>query len=179
MRAGGTPIAEPRGKLAVLLVGLGAVSSTFIAGIEQIRKGIGQPIGSLTQLGTIRLGKRTEQRTPRIRDFVPLARLDDLTFAAWDIFPDNAYQAALRARVLDPALLDLVRPELEAITPLPGVFDREYVKRLDGTHVKAAASKLELARQLMADIQAFQAASAASRSVMVWCASTEGHLRPG
>jgi len=173
-----TPIVEPRGKLGVLLVGLGAVSSTFIAGVELIKKGIGKPIGSLTQLGTIRLGKRTDRRAPKIRDFVPLAAVEDLTFGAWDIFPDNAYQAARRARVVEPTLLDLVRPELEAVVPAPGVFDQQYVKRLDGTHVKPAASKLEHAQQLMADIEAFRARSGASRVVMVWCGSTESFLRP-
>jgi len=162
-----------------LLVGLGAVSTTFIAGVEAVRKGLGTPIGSLTQLGTIRLGKRTEQRSPRIRDFVPLADLRDLVFGAWDIFPDTAYEAAMRAQVLEPALLEQVRPELEAIVPWPGVFDPDYVKRLHGTHVKQGASKLELAQQVMADIEAFRARSGASRLVMVWCASTESFLVPG
>jgi len=179
MRSGDTQIAEAQGKLGVLLVGLGAVSSTFIAGVELIKKGIGQPIGSLTQMGTIRLGKRSEKRTPRIRDFVPLASVDDLVFTAWDIFPDNAYQAARRAGVLEPALLDLVRPELEAVAPLPGVFDREYVKRLDGTYVKRGTSKLDLAEQLRADIEAFRVRSGASRLVMVWCGSTESFLQAG
>jgi myo-inositol-1-phosphate synthase len=174
----GTPVEEARGTLGVLLVGLGAVSSTFIAGVELIKKGVGKPIGSLTQLGTIRLGKRTEKRTPPIREFVPLAAVDDLTFGAWDIFPDNAYQAALRARVLDPALLDLVRPELEAVQPWPGVFDREYVKRLNGSHVKQGASKFELAQQLIADIERFRATSGAARVVMIWCGSTESFLLP-
>jgi myo-inositol-1-phosphate synthase len=174
-----TDIAGAEGKLGVLLVGLGAVSSTFIAGIELLKKGVGKPIGSLTQLGTIRLGKRTEKRTPRIRDFVPLAAIENLVFGAWDIFPDNAYQAALRARVVEPALLDLVRPELEAVAPWPAVFDRDYVKRLDGPHVKSGAGKFDLAQQLMEDIRAFQTASGASRLVMVWCGSTESFLRPG
>jgi myo-inositol-1-phosphate synthase len=179
MRADHTPIADAQGKLGILLVGLGAVSSTFIAGVELIRKGIGTPIGSLTQLGTIRLGKRTDRRAPRIRDFVPLAALQDLTFAAWDIFPDNAYQAARRAAVVEPTLLDLVRPELEAIVPWPGVFDREFVKRLDGTHVKRGDTKFALAQQLMADIEAFRSASGVQRLVMIFCGSTESFLRPG
>jgi myo-inositol-1-phosphate synthase len=174
----GTPVEEARGTLGVLLVGLGAVSSTFIAGVELIKKGLGKPIGSLTQLGTIRLGKRTEKRTPPIREFVPLATVDELTFGAWDIFPDNAYQSALRARVLDLALLDLVRPELEAVRPWPGVFDREYVKRLNGSHVKQGASKFELVQQLIADIEGFRATSGAARLVMIWCGSTESFLRP-
>jgi myo-inositol-1-phosphate synthase len=177
MAVKGTEIAEARGKLGVLLAGLGAVSSTFIAGVELIKKGIGKPIGSLTQLGTIRLGKRTEKRTPPIRDFVPLATLDDLTFGAWDIFPDNAYEAALRARVIETDLLNLVRPELEAIAPSPGVFAPEYVKRLHGTHVKHGANKFDLAQQLIADIETFRAATA--RTVMVWCGSTESFLEAG
>jgi myo-inositol-1-phosphate synthase len=179
MRTDGTHIEEPHGRLGVLLVGLGAVSSTFIAGVELLKKGIGEPIGSLTQLGTIRLGKRTDKRTPRIRDFIPLAGIENLTFGAWDIFPDNAYQAALRARVVEPALLDLVRPELEAVVPWTGVFDHEYVKRLDGTNVKRGADKLALAQQLMADIEAFRAATGVERIVMVWCGSTESYLRSG
>ncbi len=178
MRTGATPIEEAHGKLGVLLVGLGAVSSTFIAGVELIKQGVGKPIGSLTQLGTIRLGKRTDKRAPRIREFVPLANVDDLVFGAWDIFPDNAYQAALRARVVEPAVLDLVRVELEAVAPWPGVFDRQYVKRLDGTHVKHGSTKFELAQQLMADIAAFRTASGVSRLVMVWCGSTESYLHP-
>jgi myo-inositol-1-phosphate synthase len=179
MNPGGGQIEAAEGRLGVLLVGLGAVSSTFIAGVELIKKGFGEPIGSLTQLGTIRLGKRTEKRSPRIRDFVPLAALENLVFGAWDIFPDDAYQAAVRARVLEPNLLDLVRSELEAVRPWPGVFDREYVKRLDGTHVKQGSNKRDLAQQLMADIESFRAASGAQRLVMIWCGSTEGFLRPG
>ena len=178
MPATGVQIAAADGKLGVLLVGLGAVSSTFIAGVELIKKGVGKPVGSLTQLGTIRLGKRTDRRAPRIRDFVPLAALDDLTFGAWDIFPDNAYEAALRARVIEPELLSLVRPDLEAIEPWPAVFSREYVKRLDGDHVKRGATKLDLAQQLMADITAFQSAAGVSRTVVVWCGSTESFLEP-
>ncbi len=172
-------MADAQGKLGVLLVGLGAVSSTFIAGVELIKKGVGKPIGSLTQLGTIRLGKRTEKRTPHIRDFVPLASLSDLTFGAWDIFPDNAYQAALRAGVVERGLIDLVRSELEAVVPWRAVFDREYVKRLNGAHVKQGASKFDLAQQLMNDIDAFRAHSGVERTVMIWCGSTESFLRPG
>ncbi len=176
MPAKGTQIAEAQGRLGVLLVGLGAVSSTLIAGVELIKKGIGKPVGSLTQLGTIRLGKRTEKRTPPIRDFVPLATVDDLTFGAWDIFPDNAYEAALRARVIEPDLLNLVRAELESIAPWPGVFAPEYVKRLRGTHVKQGAHKFDMAQQVIADIEAFRTASGAARTVMVWCGSTESFL---
>src|SRR5947199_7700946 len=119
----GVHIEPAEGKLGVLLVGLGAISTTVIAGVEAVRRGLGKPIGSLTQMGTIRLGKRTENRVPRIADFVPLAGLDDLVFGAWDIFPEDAYQAALHARVLDRDLLDAVRPALEAVRPMPGVFD--------------------------------------------------------
>jgi len=166
-------IAPAEGKLGVLLVGLGAVSSTFIAGVELVKKGLGQPIGSLTQMATIRLGERSEGRSPKIHDFVPLANLEDLVIGAWDIFPDNAYEAARRAGVLDPAQIEPVRAELEAITPWPGAFDRDYVKRLDGQHTKQAATKLELVHQIEADIQAFRERSGASRLVMIWCASTE------
>ncbi len=179
MQRVGRPIEDAQGKLGVLLVGLGAVSSTFIAGVELIKKGVGKPVGSLTQLGTIRLGKRTDKRTPRIADFVPLTSPDDLTFGAWDIFPDNAYQAALRAGVLERGLIDVVRRELEAVVPWRGVFDHDYVKRLNGTHVKQGPTKLDLAQQLMADIDAFRARSGVARTVMVWCGSTESFLVPG
>lgn len=178
MTTSGKPIRPPEGKLAVLLVGLGAVSSTFIAGVELIRRGLAQPIGSLTQMGTIRLGKRTERRVPRIRDFVPLASLDDLVFAAWDIFPDNAYQAALRAGVLERAQLDHVRDALEAIQPWPGVFDRQYVRRLEGNYVKTGVTKRDRAEQIREEIRSFCRAHDASRAVMVWCGSTESYLRP-
>ncbi len=164
--------------MGVLLVGLGAISTTLIAGVELLKKGIGSPIGSLTQLGTIRLGKRTDKRTPRIRDFVPLAAIEDLHFAAWDIFPDNAYDAASHAKVLEPALLSQVRQELEAIEPMPAVFDPAYVKRLDGRHVKSASTKMALAHQLVADIEAFRSRTGVERLVMIWCASTESYLEP-
>ena len=155
------PSIQPaQGKLGVLLVGLGAVSSTFVAGIELIKKRLGKPVGSLTQLGTIRLGKRTDKRTPLIRDFVPLAAIDDLVFGAWDIFPDNACEAARRAGVLEAPLLEAVRPELEALSPWPGVFDHEYVKRLDGTHIKRGGSKLDMAHALMRDIEGLVALGA-------------------
>ena len=150
-------IAPPQGKLGILLVGLGAVSTTFIAGVMAVRKGIAKPIGSLTQMGTIRLGKRTEARTPLIKDFVPLASLDDLVFGGWDIFDDNCYEAATTAGVLEPALLAQVKPELEAIKPMPAVFDRRYVKRLDGPNVKKGTNKMDLAEQVIADIRRFKA----------------------
>ncbi len=166
-------IAPPGGKLGVLLVGLGAVSTTFIAGVHAIRKGLAAPIGSLTQMGTLRLGKRTEARSPKIKDFVPLASLDQLVFAAWDIFEDDCYAAASTAGVLDRQLLERLRPELETIKPWPAVFDRRYVKRLDGPHLKRGAHKRELADQLRADIQRFRESSGVDRAVMIWCGSTE------
>ncbi|MDT8306306.1 MAG: inositol-3-phosphate synthase [Anaerolineae bacterium] len=168
-----TQIAEPTGKLGVLIPGLGAVGTTFIAGVLNIRRGLAAPIGSLTQMATIRLGKRTDGRSPLIKEFVPLAGLDDLVFGAWDIFEDNAYEAAKAAAVLDDKDLDSVRDELEAIKPMKAVFDREYVKRLDGPHVKTGATKMALADQLRDDIRDFKAANGADRLVMIWCGSTE------
>src|SRR5438105_3134875 len=150
-------IAPARGKLGVLLVGLGAVSTTTIAGVFAIRKGIAKPIGSLTQMGTVRLGKRTEGRSPKISDVVPLASLEDLVFGGWDIFEDDCYAAARTAGVIEPALLDQVRPELERIRPWPAVFDQRYVKRLDGPNVKKGRNKKDLADQVAADIRAFKA----------------------
>jgi myo-inositol-1-phosphate synthase len=178
MSAKGVHIEAPQGKLGVLLVGLGAVSTTFIAGVEAVKRGLGQPIGSLTQMGTVRLGKRTENRVPRVADFVPLAGLDDLVFGAWDIFPDDAYQAAVEARVLERSLLDELRPALESIHPMKGVFDSRYVKRLHGTYVKEGRSKGDLARQLMDEIQQFQTDHGLDRMVMIWCGSTEIHMKP-
>ncbi|MFL6290966.1 MAG: inositol-3-phosphate synthase [Thermoanaerobaculia bacterium] len=173
----GVQIQEPTGKLGVLLVGLGAVSTTVIAGIEAVKRGLAKPIGSLTQMGTVRLGKRTENRVPKIDGFVPLAQLDDLVFGAWDIFPDNAYEAALEAGVLERDLLETVRPELEAVRPMKGVFDPRFVKRLHGTHVKEGASKWDLAQQLVEEIQRFQQDNGVDRMVMVWCGSTEIHMQ--
>ncbi|HDZ10705.1 MAG TPA: inositol-3-phosphate synthase, partial [Bacteroidetes bacterium] len=149
------PIIETRGKLGVLLPGMGAVGTTFIAGVEAIKKGLGKPIGSLTQMGTIRLGKRTEKRVPKIKDFVPLANLEDLVFGGWDIFEDNAYRAALKAGVLDKTLLDQLKPELEVIQPMKAVFDQNYVKKLHGTYVKKAETKWDYAQMLMEDIANF------------------------
>jgi myo-inositol-1-phosphate synthase len=171
-------IAPAEGRLGVLLVGLGAVSTTLVAGVELIRKGLARPIGSLTQLGTIRLGKRTDDRVPLIKDFVPLADLDDLVFGAWDIFPDSCYESARKAGVLDPAQLAQVRDELDALAPWPGAFDSDYVKRLHGRHVKQAATKMELAEQIMADIDGFTRSTGVRRLVMVWCGSTESFLSP-
>ena len=159
-----------------MLVGLGAVSTTTIAGVMAIRRGLAKPIGSLTQMGTIRLGKRTEANSPRIKDFVPLASLDDIVFGGWDIFEDNCYEAAKTAGVLDKDLLDQIKPELEAVQPLPAVFDQRYVKRLFGPNVKKGKSKKDLAEQLRADIQKFKKDNGLSRVVMVWCGSTEVYL---
>ncbi len=174
----GTKIAQPKGKLGVLLVGLGAVSTTFIAGVEAVKKGLGKPFGSLTQMGTIRLGKRTEGRFPKISEFVPLAGLKDLIFGAWDIFEDDAYQSALHAGVIEKELINQLKPELQAIKPMKGVFDRRYVKRLDGHHIKQGPNKWELAQQLVDEIAQFKAANGLSRMVMVWCGSTEIFIQP-
>ena len=169
-------IENPEGKLGVLLVGLGAVSTTTIAGTIAIRRGLAPPIGSLTQMGTIRLGKRTEGRSPLIKEFVPLASLDDIVFGGWDIFDENCYEAAKTAGVLESDLLEKIRPELETIAPMPAVFDRRYVKRLDGPNVKKGRNKKDLADQLRADIQKFKTANGCSRVVVVWCGSTEIYL---
>src|SRR5215467_3115734 len=150
-------IAPARGRLGVLLVGLGAVSTTTIAGVLAIRKGFAKPIGSLTQMGTVRLGKRTEGRSPKISEIVPLSELDDLVFGGWDIYEDDCYKAARTAGVLEPSLLDQVRPELEQIRPWPAVFDKHYVKRLDGPNVKKGRNKKDLAEQVIGDIRRFKA----------------------
>jgi myo-inositol-1-phosphate synthase len=170
-------IAPAKGKLGILLVGLGAVSTTTIAGVLAIRKGLASPIGSLTQMGTVRLGKRTEGRSPKIKEIVPLAELDNVVFGGWDIFADNSYQAARTAGVLDTSLLDQIKPELEAITPMPAVFDQRYVKRLDGPNVKKGTNKKDLAEQLRADIRGFKKQHGVDRLVMVWCGSTEVFLK--
>ena len=149
-------IAPAEGKLGVLVVGLGAVGTTLIGGVHLIRKGIAKPIGSVTQMGTIRLGKRTDNRTPQIKDFVPLAKLDDLVFGGWDIFPDNAYEAAIKAGVLSKEHLDAVKGELEGIKPMKAVFDRNFIKNINGPNVKTGKSKLDLANQLRQDIQNFK-----------------------
>ena len=172
-------IADPGGNLAVFLPGLGAVSTTFIAGIQAVRRGLAKPIGSLTQMGTIRLGKRTDHRTPTIKEFVPLANLEDLSFASWDIFEEDAFQASLNAGVLEKSLLEQLRGDLEEIKPLKAVFDQNYVKRLHGTHVKTGKTKMDLAEQLMDDIATFKKTTGASRAVMIWCASTETYIACG
>jgi myo-inositol-1-phosphate synthase len=166
-------IQPAKGKLGILLVGLGAVSTTVIAGVLAVRRNLAKPIGSLTQMGTLRLGKRTEGRAPKIADILPIAGLDDLVFGGWDLFDDNCYDAAKTAGVLEPSLLEQIRPELEALKPWPAVFDRKYVKRLDGPNVKKGKNKLDLAEQVIADIRKFKADHALDRLVMVWCGSTE------
>jgi myo-inositol-1-phosphate synthase len=171
-------ITSPEGKLAVLLPGLGAVSTTFIAGVQAVLKGIAKPIGSLTQMGTIRLGKRTENRVPMIKDFVPLAPLRDLAFAAWDIFEEDAFQASLNAGVLEQSQLEQLRADLESIQPMKAVFDQSFVKRLSGTHVKQGKNKMDLAEQVMEDIEETKKRTGAERAVMIWCASTESYLAP-
>lgn len=170
---------EPvKGKLGVLLVGLGAVSTTFVAGVEAVKKGLGKPYGSLTQMGTIRLGKRTENRTPLISDFVPLTPIEDIEFAAWDIFEDSAYEAALNAKVLEKELVDNLKEELSELKPYRAVFDRRYVKLLDGTYVKQGRSKMDLAEQLMDDIRQFKEEKQVESMVMIWCGSTEIFIEP-
>jgi len=177
---GGREIAPATGKLGVMLVGLGAVSTTFIAGVENVRQGRALPIGSLSQMATIRLGKRTDKRAPKIKDFVPLADLKELVFAAWDPIPDDAYTAAVKAGVLERHdHLEPIKEFLQGIKPLPAVFDQYYVKRLQGTNVKRGKNKRDLAEQLRADIRAFRKDAGVDRIVIVWCASTEVFLTPG
>jgi len=173
-----TSIAPPEGKLGVLTPGLGAVSTTFMAGVELVRTGAALPIGSVTQLATIRLGPRTERRTPLIREFVPLETLDNLVFGGWDIFPDSAYEAACKAGVLEPHHLAHVKGLLSSIQPMTAAFDQAYVKKLNGPHVKKAPTKLDLAEALKEDIQRFKKESGAQRLVMVWCGSTEVFQTP-
>jgi myo-inositol-1-phosphate synthase len=168
----------PEGKLAVLLPGLGAVATTFIAGCLLARRGLAQPVGSLTQMGTIRLGKRTDNRTPKIQDFVPLAPLSQLEFAAWDLFPDNAYEAAKHAAVLQDKHLDPIKDELSAIQPMTAVFYPEYVKRLHGTHVKTAPTKADMVEAVREDIRRVMKEKGCSRAVAVWCGSTEIYVEP-
>ncbi|HYU78582.1 MAG TPA: inositol-3-phosphate synthase [Vicinamibacterales bacterium] len=170
-------IVPPRGKLGVLLVGLGAVSTTVIAGVHAVRKKLAPPVGSLTELGTVRLGRRTDARSPRIREMFELPELDDIVFGGWDIFEADCYSAARTAGVLDESLLEKVRPELEAVKPMRAVFDREYVRRLDGPNVKKGTSKKDLAEQVVSDIRAFKERHHCDRLVMVWCGSTEIYMK--
>ena len=169
---------KPKGKLGVLIPGMGgAVSTTFIAGVEAIIKGVGKPIGSLTQMGTIRIGKRTENNSPLIKDFVPLAEMKDLVFAGWDIFPDNCYEASLKSGVLKRETLDPIKKELSDISPHKAVFMQDYVKNLHGTHVKKGKTKMDLAEKLIKDIEKFKKDNNIERLVMLWCGSTEIYTR--
>jgi len=170
-------VAPAKGKLGIMIPGMGAVATTFVAGVEAVRKGIASPVGSMTQMGTIRLGKRTDGRSPKVKDFVPLAGLSDLVFTGWDIFEDDMYAAAGKAGVLERSLLEQVKPFLSSITPRKAVFDKDYVKKLDGPNVKKGQNKMELAEQLRQDIRDFKQSSGADRLVMIWCASTETFIQ--
>jgi len=172
-------VAPADGKLGVLLVGLGAVATTYVAGVENVRRRGAVPIGSLAELGTIRLGKRTDQRAPKIREFVPIARLDDLVFGAWDPIPDDAYTSAKVAGVLEDRDIEPIADFLKTIEPMPAVFNQHYVKRLQGTNVKQGKNKRDLAEQLRTDIRDFKQRNGCSRLVIVWCASTEIFIQPG
>lgn len=175
-----TPPEPAQGRLGILLPGLGAVATTLIAGVELARRGLGRPIGSLTQMGTIRLGKRTERRSPRISEFVPLASLGDVAFGAWDPIPDDAYRSALNAGVLNRhEHIEPIADFLRSIIPMPAAFDQRYVKRLEGSNVKGGTSKREWAEELRADIRRFREENGCERLVMVWCGSTEVFIRPG
>ena len=164
---------KPKGKLGVLLPGMGAVASTFIAGVEAIKQGVAKPIGSMTQMGTIRLGKRTEKRNPIIKDFVPLVDFDNLVFGGWDINKENLYEIALRNGVLEKTLIDSIRKPLEDYTVMKGVFDKKYVKNLDGDWVKSGKNKMDLAKQIMDDIYSYNSENNVTNNVMIWCGSTE------
>ncbi|HEX7091641.1 MAG TPA: inositol-3-phosphate synthase [Longimicrobiales bacterium] len=177
--AQGSRIAPAEGRLGVLLPGLGAVATTFIAGVEAVRRGLAQPIGSLTQMAHIRLGRRTEGRQPKIKDFVPLASLEQLAFGGWDPIPDDAYETAVKAGVLERKDIDPLADFLRSIRPMPAVFDKAYVRRLDGENVKRGRTKRDLAEQLREDIRRFKEEQGCARLVMVWCGSTEVFMKPG
>ncbi|SFW64031.1 inositol-3-phosphate synthase [Chitinophaga sancti] len=166
-------IKDANGKLGVLMPGLGAVATTFIAGVLSVTKGFSKPIGSVTQMGHIRLGKRTDNKNPLIKDFVPLAKLEDIVFGGWDVYADNVYTAAVKAEVLDRFQIEAIKPELEAIVPMKAAFDKNFVKNLDGTHVKDFKTRYDLAQMVMEDIKTFQEKNKVERVVMVWCGSTE------
>ncbi|AIM37215.1 inositol-3-phosphate synthase [Sphingobacterium sp. ML3W] len=169
-------VSEAKGKLGILIPGLGAVATTLIAGVAGVNKGYSKPIGSVSQLSRIRLGKRTEDRNPLIKDFVPLAKLEDIVFGGWDVYADNVYEAASKAAVLEPHQLEQVRAELESIVPMKAVFDREFVKNLDGTHIKEGLTKRDLADAVQADIENFKATHHCDRIVVLWCGSTEKYI---
>jgi myo-inositol-1-phosphate synthase len=177
--AKGGPIRPADGKLGVLVPGMGAVATTFIAGVEAVRRGLSKPIGSLTQMGTVRLGKRTDNRSPLIKDFVPIAPLENIRFGGWDIYPDSAYEAARKAGVLSNEHLQALKPFLETVKPWPAVFDPAYVKKLSGTNVKKGKSKRDLAEQVSDDIARFKKEQGLDRLVMVWCGSTEVYREAG
>jgi myo-inositol-1-phosphate synthase len=174
----GVDVKPATGKLGILMPGMGAVATTFIAGVIAVRRGLSTPIGSLTQLGTIRLGKRTDANTPKIKEYISLTELADIEFGGWDPFPDNAYDAAVRAGVLEASLLDKLKGELEQIKPMPAVFEQAWVKRINGPNVKTGTSKMDLAEQLMADIERFKKEKGCDRLVAVWCGSTEVYRKP-
>src|SRR5215475_8045037 len=171
-------IQPAKGKLGVMIPGMGAVSTTFVAGVEAIRRGLAAPIGSMMQMGTIRLGKRTDGRSPKVKEFIPLAGLDDLVFTGWDIFEDDMYAAASNAGVLEKDLLNKVKGRLSSIKPLKAVFDHNYVKKIDGPNVKKGKNKMDLAEQLRQDMRNFKKSSGADRLITIWCASTESFIEP-
>jgi myo-inositol-1-phosphate synthase len=171
-------IQAPKGKLAILTPGMGAVATTLFAGVEAVKRGIAEPIGSYTQLGRIRLGKRTENRYKNVKDLVPLASLDQVVFGGWDIFPENAYEAASHAKVLEKELLETLKEALSKIVPMKAVFDKNFIKRIEGSHIKHGKTKMELADQLRQDIRDFLKNNGCDRAVMVWCASTEVYTPP-
>ena len=175
MTAKATKIKPAEGKLGILLPGMGAVASTFVAGVHNVQRGLGSPVGSLTQMGTIRLGKRTENRVPLIRDFVPLASLDQIAFGGWDIHNESMYDVALRTKVLRPEHVEPVKEELQQIKPMSAVFNRDWVRRIDGPNVKKETSKYDQAQALIDDIERFRTENGCSRLVSVWCGSTEVH----
>lgn len=172
-----TNIQPAKGKLGILIPGLGAVATTMIAGVEAVKKGLSQPIGSLTQMGSIRLGKRTENRNPKIKEFVPIADLNDIVFGGWDVYTDNVYESAVNAKVLELGLLNSVKAELESIVPMTAAFDQNYAKNLTATHVKEG-TRYELAQAVMKDIEDFKAKNGCDRVVVIWCGSTEIYYEP-
>lgn len=172
-------ISEPNGNLGVLIPGVGAVASTFIVGVEAIKKGIAEPIGSMTQMGTIRLGKRTENRVPLIKDFVPLSNLNDLVFGGWDINKESLFDICIRSKVLDVNIIEKLRNQLDAIEIWPAIFDPKYVRNIDGDFIKSAENKMELAEKVMNDIDIFSAKNNTRSNIMIWCGSTEIFFKPG
>lgn len=175
----GSKVKSAEGKLGILMPGMGAVATTMIAGVEAVKRGTAKPIGSFVEMGKMRLGKRDQNRIVDVKSFLPFANLDQIVFGGWDIFEDNAYQAAKNAKVLEAHQLEELRPALEKIKPMPAVFDPEFIKRISGPNVKKGANKMELANQLREDIRKFVRDNNLSRVVMVWCASTESYIKLG